>query len=350
MSDEIVIEDAEEIEAEVEHLPAVHVSASPANLFGAATPEAVLEQATAQAKVLKDVIRQQKLSTVIQGREHVSVEGWTTLGSMLGVFPVVEWTRELGDDEGWEARVVATTLSGQVVGAAEAMCSRSESTWRKRESYALRSMAQTRATSKALRLPLGFVMQLAGYSPTPVEEMDYAGSDSGSRPEQSVTHFDRSLGIRRMGRGPNGDWPKVCPYCTSAVEQKSGTNRNGKPYQMWKCRSRDCVGGEAKRDGGFWPWSSFHDDPWQAGGEIDELVDEETAPRDDAGGFDPKAAMHQALAGLTKWDDEMKRKWVVSTMDSHGMKAPLTEAQVLEVAAFIANEYYIEFPDEKPWQ
>jgi hypothetical protein len=32
-------------------------------------------------------------------------------------------------------------------------------------------MAQTRATSKALRQPLGFVMQLAGFNPTPAEEM-----------------------------------------------------------------------------------------------------------------------------------------------------------------------------------
>jgi hypothetical protein len=32
-------------------------------------------------------------------------------------------------------------------------------------------MAQTRATSKALRQPLGFVMTLAGYAATPAEEM-----------------------------------------------------------------------------------------------------------------------------------------------------------------------------------
>ena len=32
-------------------------------------------------------------------------------------------------------------------------------------------MAQTRATSKALRQPLGFIVQLAGFDPTPAEEM-----------------------------------------------------------------------------------------------------------------------------------------------------------------------------------
>jgi hypothetical protein len=90
------------------------------------------------------------------------------------------------DDEpfGWEARVIARTRMGEVVGSAEAECLRSEDAWSftpppnkygktppARDDYALRSMAQTRAVSKALRLPLGFVMQLAGFNPTPAEEM-----------------------------------------------------------------------------------------------------------------------------------------------------------------------------------
>ncbi len=62
-------------------------------------------------------------------------------------------------------------MDGRVVGSAEAMCSRSETTWANRDDYALRSMAQTRATSKAMRQPLGFVMALAGFDPTPAEEM-----------------------------------------------------------------------------------------------------------------------------------------------------------------------------------
>jgi hypothetical protein len=77
---------------------------------------------------------------------------------MLGVFPVCVWTRPLerdGQQFGWEARVEARTRSGELVGAAESQCTRDENTWAKRDDYALRSMAQTRATSKALRQPLG---------------------------------------------------------------------------------------------------------------------------------------------------------------------------------------------------
>lgn len=115
------------------------------------------------------MLREQNLTTTISNREHVRVEGWTLCGTMLGVFPVCVWTKQL--DNGWEARVEARTLSGAVVGAAEAECLRSENTWKNRDDYALRSMAQTRATSKALRQPLGFVVSLAGFDPTPAEEM-----------------------------------------------------------------------------------------------------------------------------------------------------------------------------------
>ncbi len=140
-------------------------------LFGSNEPDEVVARATKTANVLAEVVRSKGLSTNIKGREHVRVEGWTLLGTMLGVFPIVVWTREVGDGQGWEARVEARTRDGDLVGAAEAECLRSENTWRSRDSYALRSMAQTRATSKALRHPLGFVMSIAGFEATPEEEM-----------------------------------------------------------------------------------------------------------------------------------------------------------------------------------
>ncbi len=143
-------------------------------LFGTDNPAEVISRAATVATTLADLVRRQQLVVRIGQSDHVRVEGWTLLGSMLGVFPVVEWTRPiLENDEpvGWEARVEARTRGGEVVGAAEAECMRSERTWKGRDDYALRSMAQTRAVSKALRLPLGFVMQLAGFDPTPAEEM-----------------------------------------------------------------------------------------------------------------------------------------------------------------------------------
>jgi hypothetical protein len=141
----------------------------PGSLWKSDEPEDVVAQASRTATALADVILKQGLTTTINGRKHVHVEGWTLLGTMLGVFPVLVWTRKL--DDGWEARVEARTLAGNVVGAAEAECLRTEKTWADRADYALRSMAQTRATSKALRQPLGFVITLAGFDATPAEEM-----------------------------------------------------------------------------------------------------------------------------------------------------------------------------------
>jgi hypothetical protein len=142
----------------------------PANLFDAPNPMVVIERATQVAKALADVLETQKLYTTISGRNHVRVEGWTLCGSMLGVFPVCMWTRPV--EQGWEARVEARTMNGNIVGAAEAQCTAKESKWKGRDDFAIRSMAQTRATSKAMRLPLGFIIQLAGYEATPAEEMD----------------------------------------------------------------------------------------------------------------------------------------------------------------------------------
>lgn len=165
------------------------MAGAPAALFRASDPAGIVAQATAVAAALAPVIDQQKLYTDISGRRHVRVEGWSLLGTMLGVFPVCAWSRPItyqgetgGNVIGWEARVEARTLAGALVGAAEAQCTRDEPTWGGRPDYALRSMAQTRATSKALRLPLGFVVTLAGYDATPAEEMD--GIEASAHPAQ----------------------------------------------------------------------------------------------------------------------------------------------------------------------
>jgi hypothetical protein len=138
-------------------------------LFGTTEPAVVIQKATQVAVALKDVIRSQKLISNISGKEYPRCEAWTLLGTMLGVFPVTVWTKEV--EGGWEARVEARTRDGSIIGAAEALCLRSERNWANRDSFALRSMAQTRATAKCLRMPLGFVMTLAGYEATPAEEM-----------------------------------------------------------------------------------------------------------------------------------------------------------------------------------
>jgi hypothetical protein len=153
-------------------------------LFGSQDPDSIIEKATGHAKALAGVIDKQDLYVTIktkQGpRKHVRVEGWTLLGSMLGVFPVErstvpepeDWrSRGMDRPDGYVSVVEARTRDGEVVGRANARCMRSEKRWEYADEYAIASMAQTRATSKALRMPLGFIVALAGFAVTPAEEV-----------------------------------------------------------------------------------------------------------------------------------------------------------------------------------
>lgn len=143
------------------------------NLFRTDDPLEVLPKATAVADQLKALVDRQGLIARIRGKEHPLVEAWQTLGSMLGVTAVCVHTEALKDRHGKPAYLatVEARFRGEVVGRADAMCSTSESRWSSADDYALLSMAQTRATSKALKGPLGWVMKIAGYSSTPAEEM-----------------------------------------------------------------------------------------------------------------------------------------------------------------------------------
>lgn len=136
------------------------------------SPTDLVRRGTELAKALADVIEQQQLFVVIQKRKYVKVEGWLTLGAMLGVVPVEDYCRRLPDNEGFEAKIdLIRAKDGGKVGSASAECTYKEQNWIKRDSYSLRSMSMTRATGKAFRLSFGWIMKLANYEATPAEEM-----------------------------------------------------------------------------------------------------------------------------------------------------------------------------------
>ena len=138
-------------------------------------PAAVMERAREQARAIVGVAQEGKLVANIQGRQYPLVECLTLIGQMTGNTTRIAWSRkvdaEMGVGDGWEAKAEVLDSNGTVVGAAEAMCLRSEKRWGRADEYAVRSMAQTRATAKALRMRVGFIVTLAGFEPTPAEEM-----------------------------------------------------------------------------------------------------------------------------------------------------------------------------------
>ena len=124
------------------------------------------------ASVLNDIIDKQEMFVKISGKKHVKVDGWCTLGTFLGVLPVEEEVKEEG--RGWYAKVnLVNKNNGMVIGGASSICTRDENRWKDAPDYAVRSMAVTRATGKAYRLAFSWIMCMAGYNPTPYEEMPH---------------------------------------------------------------------------------------------------------------------------------------------------------------------------------
>lgn len=186
------------------------------------SPEIVLEEARCAAVALKDVIDRKPNPILFNGEKYLEFEDWQTVGRFYGVSPKITGTKyvEYGDAKGWEASAEAVQVaSGNVVSRAEAMCLNDEPKWSARPKYEwhyvkksggtsaedpggaeliwenqggknrpkkqrvlvgneavplfqLRSMAQTRACAKAMRNALAWVVVLAGFKPTPAEELD----------------------------------------------------------------------------------------------------------------------------------------------------------------------------------
>ncbi len=140
--------------------------------FDIARSDETLDLAKDLAKFIKD----NKLTTNVQGKEFVNVEGWQYAGSRLGIVPIVEHVINVSSDQEmkYQAKVTLFDLRhGVTVGAGFAVCSNKESGKKFYQEFAIMSMAQTRAIGKAYRNCLAWIIRAAGYEPTPAEEMDY---------------------------------------------------------------------------------------------------------------------------------------------------------------------------------
>jgi hypothetical protein len=186
-------------------------------------PDVVLEEAHRAAAALKRVLDAKPNKVMFGGEQYLEFEDWQTVGRFYGIAPRNVATRPLtlGEVSGWEATAEAIHVpTGRIVSSADAMCMNDEEKWRARPKYEwhyvkksggtsledpgagelnwepggqgkknrpkkervlvgeevvpsfqLRSMAQTRAAAKALRNALAWVVVLAGYRPTPAEEL-----------------------------------------------------------------------------------------------------------------------------------------------------------------------------------
>ena len=146
------------------------------------------------SKDLAKLIKEKGLSSNIQGKQFVNVEGWQFAGASLGLMPIITETTDLtrrGTEPGqveikYMAKCEVRNInSGQLVATGVAICSNFEHSKKRFDEYAILSMAQTRAIGKAYRNLLAWLMKAAGFEATPAEEMDFA-VETPKKPSQTV--------------------------------------------------------------------------------------------------------------------------------------------------------------------
>jgi hypothetical protein len=207
---------AEVVDLEPESAELVPFEPAPATLYGTRDPKTVRDKMVELADTLMDVVHSKQLAVKIRNREHLTVEAWTTLGAFVGVHAAIVWTKPNETGDGILARAEARTLEGALVGAAEAECSRVESRWKDAEPYAIRSMASTRAISRALQAPLRHIAVLAGYAGATAEEMPAEDPGPAKSPvapaEPSAEQWAEIKTLLRSleHADPAIDWPARC--------------------------------------------------------------------------------------------------------------------------------------------
>jgi hypothetical protein len=156
-------------------------------IVGTGDTRAMLTELERNVRDVIDIARDRGFVTRFNNRDFFGFPAWSLLALTYGLVPFVEWTKPV--DGGWEARAVVRTREGDVVAAAEAMCTRKEQSRRSADDHTLRAMAQTRAMRNALRSCLGAALVMAGF--------DFADPEGPATNEQvGLLHqLEREIGM-----------------------------------------------------------------------------------------------------------------------------------------------------------
>lgn len=204
---------------------------------GLLTPQDVVANATNQARVLMDIVDKTKCYQVISGKKYLQVEAWETIGAFNRVHATTEWINPIIRDGvvvGYDAKVILINQDDMAVGSAIMPCYFTENICKGKEGdakdKACKSAAQTFATSKAYRMNYSYVAILAGYEPTPAEEMTEHDSTEPNRKEHYCeTHkvnffkkgnmkgYAHTIGNTKEWCNEIGDKPATAPPAESAT-------------------------------------------------------------------------------------------------------------------------------------
>jgi hypothetical protein len=154
-------------------------------------------QASDVAGFCKDIVL--RTAQNIQGRKYVRVEGWQSIANAYGCVASAKDVERV--ETGFRAiGQVRRMDTGIVIAEAEGFVGDDEKTWSKRDEYAKRAMAQTRAISRACRSAFAFVVTYmdAGLETTPAEEVPHEGFSDAPRPASPVRYQAQSKPAPRM--------------------------------------------------------------------------------------------------------------------------------------------------------
>jgi len=171
MSDEQVVNGTGEVVEET----AIEVYQPKGGALTYSPSKEVLEHAAEAARELSRIAEEQHLYVKIGAGKHLKIEGWSTVGTHYNTTPMLESKEYLEIDGVWgvEATVVLiNNVTGKIISRAASLCMSDEPNWKNKSKNHILSMAQTRAASKVLRMVFSWVAVMAGYEPTPAEEMD----------------------------------------------------------------------------------------------------------------------------------------------------------------------------------
>ena len=142
------------------------------------SPKDDIALATDIANQLADVIEKKKVYRIIEGKKFPVAEAWQTVVALDHAHPNVDWVEPIIENEqtvGYLAKVLIVK-NGETIASGIMPCGFDDYSCRGKSGTAKHracmSTAQTWAGAKAARTKYAWIMVLAGYEPTPAEEMD----------------------------------------------------------------------------------------------------------------------------------------------------------------------------------
>lgn len=208
------------------------------------SPEEVLAEAQQAAKALIKVVDLKPKKVVFNGETYLEFEDWQTVSKFYGCTTKIISTNMVEYDgvRGFEATAVVIDRHQNEIGRVDSMCLSDEANWgdvpvyewkdeldekgqkiwiagkdgKKRPKgtkvevrrepkplFQLRSMAQTRAQVKALRSIFSWVVVMAGYQPTPAEELTGnefpPDDDPGDDPKKQPVNMPQPTQAAKQG-------------------------------------------------------------------------------------------------------------------------------------------------------